>query len=104
MKKSQKIKVLDFALFQAILFSQIGLFAGIIYSFGGFIVDGLVTLDFISSNETPGLSIGTILAFGALIGMPLIAFVVGFLTGLFESIFFNIFLSRIHGFNTGIEE
>ncbi len=104
MKKSQKIKVLDFALFQAILFSQIGLFAGIIYSFGGFFIDLLVSLDFISTDDTPGLSIGTIFAFSALIGMPAIAFSIGFVTGLFESIFFNIFLSGIHGFKTGIEE
>ncbi|QNL21258.1 hypothetical protein HZR84_04675 [Hyphobacterium sp. CCMP332] len=104
MKKSQKIKVFDFAVFQAILFSQIGLFAGIIYSFGGFIIDSLVTFDFISTDETTGLSIGTILAFGAIIGMPAIAFIIGFVTGLIESIVFNIFLSRIHGFKTGIEE
>jgi len=68
----------------------LGLAAGILYSFGGFIIDTLVSLEWITSSETPGLSYGTLLAFGALIGMPIIFAVFGFVAGLIVAILFNI--------------
>lgn len=55
----------------------IGVFLGILYSFGGLILDALVSLELITSDETPGLSYGTVLAFGALIGMPIIFGLIG---------------------------
>jgi hypothetical protein len=61
MAKLKKIKVLSFAIFQAVLVSLIGLIAGILYSFGGLIYDVF----------TIGLNFGTALAFLALIGMPI---------------------------------
>lgn len=67
----------------------LGLLAGIYYSFGGLLVDGLVSLGWIRSSETPGLTYGTVLAFGALIGMPLIAATVGFAVGLAEAVLYN---------------
>lgn len=67
MEKMKKIKVFFFAKFQAILFGFLGVLAGILYAFGGLLIDLLVSLDWISSNETPGLSEGTLLAFGALL-------------------------------------
>ncbi len=51
---------------QAILIALLGLLAGILYAFGGFIIDAQVSLGWISSGETSGLGIGTILAFGPL--------------------------------------
>ena len=91
MKKLKKIKVFSFALFQALLFGLVGLLAGILYSFGGLAIDTLVSLDLIITNETPGLSYGTVLAFGALIGMPLIGAGAGFILGGIEAILYNLF-------------
>ena len=48
-----------------------GLALGVTYSVGGFFVDLLTT----------GLNLGTLMAFGALIGMPLISALLGFLIG-----------------------
>ena len=90
MARSKKIKVLSFAIFQGFLGALLGLIAGIIYSFGGFIIDALVSLGWITSSETPGLSSGTLLAFGALIGMPIIGIVAGFFLGIVEALLFNL--------------
>lgn len=84
-----RIGIFSFAKFQAVLFSLVGLLAGIIYSFGGLIIDALVSLNLITTEETPGLSYGSILAFFALIGMPLIFGVVGFFAGILEAILYN---------------
>ena len=44
MEKLKKIKIFPFAKFQALLLALLGLLAGIYYSFGGLLVDGLVSL------------------------------------------------------------
>lgn len=87
--KINKIKILSLAKMQTIFLSLIGLIAGIVYSFGGLLIDTLVSLNWITSNETPGLSIGTILAFGALIGMPLLFGAFGLIIGIIEGILYN---------------
>lgn len=71
---------------QTIVFAFIGLLAGILYSFGGAIYDGL-------NNQ---LSWGTALAFLALIGMPLLFALAGFIFGLIEALLYNfvLFLSK----------
>jgi hypothetical protein len=89
MPKIQKIKVLSFAKFQAILASLLGLLAGVLYSFGGLLIDTLVSLGWITSTETPGLSFGTILAFGALVGMPALFASIGFLAGMISAVLYN---------------
>ena len=48
-----------------------GLALGVTYSVGGFFIDLL----------TVGLNFGTLMAFGALVGMPLISALLGFLVG-----------------------
>jgi hypothetical protein len=90
MAKIDNINPLSFATFQAVLFALLGLLAGVIYSFGGLAIDSLVTLGWMTTTETPGLSYGTVLAFGALIGMPLIGLMAGLITGFIEAILFNI--------------
>jgi hypothetical protein len=90
MEKKIKIGVLSFAKLLAVMGALIGLACGILYSFGGLIIDALVTLGWITSAETPGLSYGTVLAFGALIGMPVIFAVAGFFLGIVEAILYNI--------------
>lgn len=90
MHPPKKLDIFRFAKFQGLLFALLGLLAGIIYSFGGLLVDAFVSFGWMVSSETPGLSYGTLLAFGALIGMPLIASVAGFFTGLLEAILYNL--------------
>jgi len=90
MARSKKIKVMSFAIFQGFLGALLGLIAGIIYSFGGLLIDTFVTIGWITSSETPGLSSGTLLAFGALIGMPIIGTVAGLFLGIIEALLFNL--------------
>ncbi|MBT8220449.1 MAG: hypothetical protein KJP00_11515 [Bacteroidia bacterium] len=90
MKNSRKINVFSFVKFHVVIGGIIGLLAGILYSFGGLIIDTLVSLGWITTPETPGLSYGTILAFGALIGMPLIGATVGLICGICEALIFNV--------------
>jgi len=92
MEKIKKIGVFSFAKFQAFLGAIIGLICGILYSFGGLIIDVLVSNGLLSSAamETPGLSYGTVLAFGALIVMPVIFTIAGFLLGIIEAILYNL--------------
>jgi hypothetical protein len=97
MAKLKKIKILSLAKFQSLLFALLGLLAGILYSFGGLLIDTLVTLGWIVSSETPGLSHGTILAFGALIGMPLILGAIGFIFGILAAILYNLFAKWFGG-------
>lgn len=89
-----KMKVFSFALFQAKIMALLGLIAGMFYSFGGLTIDILVTLGWITSMQTPGLSYGTILAFGALIGMPIIFAIFGFFLGIIEAVTYNLFLRK----------
>jgi hypothetical protein len=96
MKKIKKIKVLGYAKLQAIIMAFFGLALGILYSFGGFFIDLFVSLDLVTTTETPGLSYGTVLAFGALVGMPAIFAAVGFLTGIVGALMFN-WISKFFG-------
>lgn len=68
----------------ALTFGLVGLLLGILYSFGGLAIDLLVSLGWLSAEtfETPGLSFGTLLAFGALLVMPLAGGLGGLLAGL----------------------
>ena len=93
MKSFKKIKIFSFAIFHTVLGGLVGLICGILYSIGGLIIDTLVSMGWASSSywETPGLSYGTVLAMGALIGMPLIGAAAGFLLGLVEGVLYNVF-------------
>jgi len=104
MGKLQRIKIFAFAKFQAFLTGLVGVICGIIYSFGGLIIDTLVSIDWISSSETPGLSFGTFLAFGALIGMPIIFIVIGFFLGIIEAILNNLFAKSFGGFTINFKK
>lgn len=87
------------AKFQCVIFGIVGLFCGIVYSCGGLLIDILVSLNWLSSEvmETPGLSYGTALAFGALIGMPIIFALAGFVLGIIEGIVYNLFSKWLFG-------
>ena len=100
----KRLHIIPFALFQAWLTALLGLVCGILYSFGGFLIDAGVSLGWVSGEAwgTPGLSYGTVLAFGALIGMPVIFAVIGFLGGLLEAVLFNWISPWIGGFKWDI--
>jgi len=97
-----QLKTIAFAKFQATLFCFIGMVAGIIYSFGGLLIDSLSSLGWMTAAESPGLSIGTLLAFGALIGMPLLFALAGFICGIFEATLFNFCSKHFGPFKTNI--
>ena len=90
MTTREPISYLTLALFQGGLLTVLGLLAGILYSFGGLVIDALVSAGWITCTETPGLGFGTVLAFLALIGMPLVFGGVGFVAGLIEAGLYNV--------------
>lgn len=96
----KRLKILPFALFQGWLTTLLGLVCGILYSFGGLLIDAGVSLGWISGEAwgTPGLSYGTVLAFGALIGMPVIFGLIGFAGGILEALLFNLISRWVGGF------
>ena len=97
-----RLGFLSFAKLQAFIFGILGIVLGVIYSFGGLFLDTLVTLGWITSPETSGLSHGTLLAFGALLGMPLIFIIAGFIFGFVEALVFNFFANRINGITISV--
>lgn len=103
MKKIKKLHLFSFARFQALLGALLGLVAGVVYSFGGLLVDTLVTLGWVTTTETPGLSYGSVLAFGALVGMPLIGMVAGLAIGFISAVLYNVFAKFFGGIGLGIE-
>jgi hypothetical protein len=78
MKKTKKINVFSFAKLHAIMVGLLVLLWGILYSFGGLFVDLLGYLGWVTSIEKSGLGQGTLLAFGALIAMPVMFSITGF--------------------------
>ncbi|MDX5340035.1 MAG: hypothetical protein LPK25_13495 [Cyclobacteriaceae bacterium] len=91
--------ILTFARFQGVMGLLIGFLLGVIYSVGGFILDTLATFGLVNSPQTLGLDLGTILAFGAIIGMPILFSILGFLLGLAEAYLFNWVAHLFGGFN-----
>lgn len=84
----------------------VGMVCGIIYSIGGLIIDALVTIGLLSSESlsSPGLSYGTILAFGALVGMPVIFASIGFLVGIVEAVLYNLFARWFGGLKLNFDK
>jgi len=103
MAKVNKLGVFSFAKFQGIILGILGLIAGTAYSFGGLIFDTMVSMGWVSSNVTSGLSFGTVLAFGALLGMPVIFASFGFIAGIIEALLYNLFARWFGGFDLDFE-
>ena len=80
MAKLRKIEVFSTAKLVAVRMGLLGLIAGIFYSFGGFIYEAY----------TNTLNFGTVLAFGALIGMPIIFATFGFIIGAIGAYIYNL--------------
>ena len=98
MTNKQHLKILAVAQLQSTFFLFIGGVCGMIYAFGGLLIDTLVSLGWASSEywSTPGLSYGSILAMGALIGMPMIFGSIGFLLGIVEALLYNAFIAPFY--------
>lgn len=81
-----------------------GLFTGILYSFGGAIIDILVSSGWISSGSTPGVGYGTALAFLALIVMPILFAISGLLTGTVGALLYNLAARWLGGIKMDFEQ
>lgn len=101
MGRLEKIGAFSFAKLLMVVFGLIGLLFGVYYAFGGLLIDIMVSLDWLSAEkmETSGLSNGTLLAFGALLAMPLIGMAFGFFSGLLGAWFYNVFAKKLGGLN-----
>ncbi|MBT8141344.1 MAG: hypothetical protein HKN88_05225 [Gammaproteobacteria bacterium] len=86
MSKLKKLGIRSLGKQFAALSALLGLFCGVLYSFGGFVYDYYFGY----------LGYGTALAFMALIGMPLLFAAIGFLCGVLIAILFN-FAARFTG-------
>lgn len=104
MVKLKKIGVVFSAKLLGIYGAGVGLILGILYSFGGAIIDTLVSLNILNTAETPGLSYGTVLAFGALIGMPLISAAIGLVGGAIGACLYNFISKRFGGIEIDIQQ
>ena len=56
-----------------------------------------------TSSETQGLSNGTVLAFGALIGIPIIFLISGYLLAIIEAILYNFSTKWFNGLKLDFE-
>lgn len=80
MAKITKIGIIFLAKLLAVIMGVAGMICGILYSFGGLVYDFF----------TIGLNWGTVLAFGALIGMPIIFAIAGFIAGAIGAVLYNL--------------
>jgi hypothetical protein len=94
MVKLKRIGVLSAARLQGALMAFVGLIAGILYSFGGAFYELF----------TGTLNPGTVLAFGALIGMPVVFAVSGFVSGAVVAFLYNLAAGWIGGIDVDLED
>ncbi len=104
MTKLKNIGVRSSSILLGTLMACVGLMAGILYSFGGAIIDILVSMSVISSGETPGLGYGTALAFLALIGMPITFAIPGLIIGAIGAFLYNLVAGWVGGIEMDFEQ
>ena len=95
--------ILSLARIQAYLLGLIGLILGLIYAIGGLIYDSFVTLQWISSSSSSGLSPGTLFAFGAIVGMPIAFALMGYIMGIVEAACHKILKAKFPSLRTPID-
>lgn len=81
----------SYLLFKTFVGGFVGLLLGLLYGVGGLIIDILISMNLVASTESPGLSIGTLLALGAIPIMPLIFACVGVVIGILELLLFKLY-------------
>ena len=94
MAKVKRLRVLFVSRLQAILMSLIGLVTGMLYAFGG------ATYELLTGT----LNAGTALAFLALIGMPLLFGVFGFVAGAMGALLYNLAAKWVGGIELDLEQ
>jgi|WetSurMetagenome_2_1015567.scaffolds.fasta_scaffold164021_2 hypothetical protein len=94
MKTLKRIDILSFAKFQTILMALIGVLAGVMIAFFGFIFQAFAGR-FIEGGETFA-SFGMGLGLAALVILPLVYAVIGFFVGVIGGALFNL-VCRISG-------
>lgn len=104
MQRIKRVDVRDTSRFFAYVAGILGVLLGIVYAFGGLIMDSLVSLGVINGIDTPGLSTGTILAFAALIGMPIIFLILGACFGAILAFAYNSYAKRFGGISIEWED
>ena len=93
MAKLRRLGVIFSAKLQAVVMAFVGLIAGILYAFGGAIYELL----------TGTLNSGTAIAFLALIGMPIMFSIVGFMAGALGALLYNLVAGWIGGLEMDFE-
>jgi hypothetical protein len=99
----ETIGVVSLARTLGALMGLVGLGTGILYSFGGAVIDVLVSYELITTSETPGVSWGTVLAVGALPATPIISGTVGVISGAVVAVLYNSVSKRIGGVEIRLE-
>lgn len=92
MQNTHDLNVFEFAKLVSAGATVFGLVCGILYAFGGLIVD-LMTI---------GFNPGTIMAFGALIGMPVLFGIFGFIDGVILAVLYNLIGYRLWPVSTNL--
>jgi len=95
MAKLRKTGVLFLAKLQAVIMAIVGLIAGILYSFGGAIYD---------VPTTGSVNLGTALAFFALIAMPILFAIFGFIVGAIGAFLYNLVAGWFGGIEIDFEQ
>jgi hypothetical protein len=94
MARLKRIGVLFSAILVGIMMCFMGLIAGILYAFGGFFLELF----------TGTLNEGTVLAFVALIGMPVIFGLFGLVAGAVGAVLYNLTARRFGGIEADFEQ
>lgn len=87
----KRINLRSYLLFKTFVGGFVGLVLGLLYGVGGLIIDILISMNLVVSTESPGLSIGTLLALGAIPIMSLIFACVGVVIGILELLLFKLY-------------
>jgi hypothetical protein len=94
MARLRKVGTVFLAKLFAIVMAFLGLVAGFVYAVGGAVYDIITTQE---------LNLGTALAFGALLGMPLLFAIVGFVAGAIGAPVYNLAARWFGGIESDIE-
>ncbi|NDV90655.1 hypothetical protein GTH32_05515 [Alteromonas sp. 345S023] len=102
MAKRNRLAVHPFAKFQAFLFGLVGALLGFIYAIGGLALDILISVGILGSlpGVSSGLGLGSSMAFGAILGIPLILMLAGYVIGTIEAHAYNVFVKFSTSLNT----
>ncbi|QBY05688.1 hypothetical protein E2K93_15545 [Thalassotalea sp. HSM 43] len=93
MAKLKSIGIVFLAKLIALAFAGFGLIAGLLYAFVGLWADLTST----------GVNWGSLFAFGAIVGMPVLFALVGFILGAMSSVAYNVVSAKLGGIEMDAE-